>query len=459
MINFIIVRKKVKKGFALKVAKFSRIGFILAATGSAVGLGNIWKFPYITGEHGGGAFVLIYLLTVLLIGVTIFIGEMLVGYLGQNDAVSSFEKLSPPDKKGWKYSGFSFLTAFFILTFYPIVIAWIIYYIFQSFSLPDTMAISESNFIGFLQNDIVTQISFFTIVMLMIAYTIARGVKSGIEKLNLYMIPLLLFILIGMFLYTLSLDGFAKAFHFMFDFNFDKLQSESIIVAVGHAFFTLSIGMATILTYSSSLGKNTNLFKTSLTIAFLDTFIAIIAGLVIFAFLFEYGQEPSKGAGLVFIILPKVFHEIGSLGSFLSLIFFFALLLASLTSAISILEPVVQYMISRFKYSRIKSVVVATSIAYLIGIFALLSNTKDFSQSLTVGSKNLFDWFDFISSSIMLPLGGLIVALFIGYIIPKDRLEANLKGHMGDTIFAIWLFSIRYIAPLAVGAVMINELI
>jgi NSS family neurotransmitter:Na+ symporter len=441
----------------MKIAKFSKWGFILSATGSAVGLGNIWKFPYITGEYGGGAFVLLYLLTVLFIGVTLFIGEMFIGFVGQNDAVSSFEKLSNK-AKNWKYSGFTFLTGLLILTFYSVVIGWIFYYLFASFTLPDTIKNSEDVFMSFLTKDIFTQLAFYTIVIGIITLVILRGVKQGIEKMNLIMIPMLILILFGLFGYVITLDGFGKAFDFMFSFNFGALKSEAIIIAVGHAFFTLSIGMVVILTYSASLGKDVNIFKTSLIVAGLDTFIAIIAGLVIFGFLFQYGENPSKGAGLVFIVLPKVFNEMGSIGNFVSILFFLALILASLTSAISILEPAVQYLISRFNFSRVKATLSCSILAYFIGIFALLSNSEAFGDDLKFGSKSLFDWFDFISSSILLPLGGLIVAIFIGYIVDINRLKAILQKDMGENIFKIWLFSIKYIAPIGITLVMLNEL-
>jgi len=270
--------------------------------------------------------------------------------------------------------------------------------------------------------------------------------------------PALIIILAILLVYTMQLDGFMKAVDFMFYPNFEKFNSSSIIVAVGHAFFTLSIGMVTILTYSASIGKDVNIVKASVYVVAIDTLIAIVAGLIIFSITFTASQEPSKGAGLVFITLPAIFHEMGTIGIFLSLLFFIALAFAAVTSAVSILEPTVRYMVERKKMDRKKATYIISSVAYVIGIFALLSNTNAFSESLTIGSKNLFDWFDFISSAILMPLGGILVAVFVGYIMDKQTVRDTLIPYMGNTFFNIWLFMMRYVAPIAVFFVMMNEM-
>ncbi len=442
----------------MRIAKFTRLGFILAASGSAVGLGNIWKFPYITGEYGGGAFVFVYLITIAFIGITILIAEMLIGYLGEANSVTSFEKLAPKNKKVWKYAGFMAFTGLMILTFYSVVIGWIFNYIFKSFSLPSNIEMAESEFNIFLSTDITTQLAFHTIVFLIIISIVVKGIKAGIEKLNLYLMPILTFILIGIFLYSLNLDGFSKSLEFMFNFNFEKLNSQAILVAVGHAFFTISLGMAAIMTYSASIAKHTNIFRTSLVIVLVDTLIALIAGLALFAFLFEFGSEPSKGPGLVFISLPAIFSEFGIFGNILALSFFISLAFAGLTSAVSLLEPSVQYFIDRFKHSRLKATLLSGGIFYIIGIIALLANTKNFGGNLTFGSKNFFDWIDFITTAFLLPLGGILMAIFVGYIIQKDRVKSLLEPQMGSLIFNIWLFSLRYIVPIALSFVVLNEL-
>ena len=439
--------------------RFTRVGFILAAAGSAVGLGNIWKFPYITGDNGGGVFVLVYLATVFLIGMSIFIGEVLLGSQVHKDGVSTFEILAPKNKKYWKYSGFTFLTGFLILTFYSVVIGWIFNYIVLSLTaLPTSFKDSENLFSGFLKNDIYTQLIYYTLTFILIALTIANGVKKGIERLNNILMPALILILIALLIYAIQLDGFMKAVDFMFYPNFEKFKSGSIIVAVGHAFFTLSIGMVTILTYAASLDKNVNIVKASIWVVVMDTLIAIVAGLIIFSITFTAGQEPSKGAGLVFITLPAIFYEMGTIGIFLSFLFFVALAFAAITSAVSVLEPTVMYLIERKNIGRKKAKYGTAFFAYLIGIVVLLSNTTAFSDSLTIGSKNLFDWFDFISAAILLPLGGMVMSIFIGFVLDKEVSRNAIVPYIGEAYYNIWLFIIRFIAPISILFIMLNEL-
>lgn len=445
--------------FIVKIARFSQWGFILAAAGSAVGLGNIWKFPYIAGEYGGGAFVIVYLVTVLVIGFSVMIAEMLIGYMGRLDGVSAFEKLAPMYKNTWKYAGFMGFTGILILTFYSVVIGWIFHYIVVALTtLPTSVKEAEESFTQLLRADIGTQLFFHTLAFLIIVFIVARGIKSGIERMNMILMPTLVLIVSGMFLYALSLDGFSQAWDFMFTPDWSKINSEAFVTAVGHAFFTLSLGMASILTYSASLPKETNLTKTSLIVVGLDTGVALLAGLMLFTFLFQYGAEPSKGPGLVFISLPVVFYEMGSLGTVLSVLFFIALAFAGLTSAVSLLEPMVQYLIDRYSLVRFKATFLAGSFFYFIGILALLSNSEEFEQLLTFGSRNFFDWVDFITASILLPLGGLIMSIFIGFVVPRTQIRAALQGSMSEKGFALWYFSIRYIAPPALTVVMINML-
>jgi len=442
----------------MKTNRFSRIGFILAAAGSAVGLGNIWKFPYITGENGGGVFVLVYLLTVVFIGMSIFIAEVVVGSSTNKDSVSAIEILSPEKKKYWKYTGMTFITGIIILSFYSIVVGWILNYIVLSITaLPTNVSEAQTAFLGLLKEDISSQVIYYSIAFLIIAYTISKGVKKGIEKLNNILMPSLLIILLVMFFYSMSLDGFKQSIEFMFYPNFDKFEANSIIIAVGHAFFTLSIGMATILTYSASLGKEVNIVKASITVVSLDTIIAIVAGIIIFSVVFTSGQEPGKGPGLVFITLPAIFYEMGAIGNVMAVAFFVALAFAAITSAISVLEPTVMYLVERRGMNRSNATYGVSILIYLLGLFALLSNTNEYSASLTFGTKNLFDWFDFITAAIMMPIGGIIIALFVGYIMDRELLRNRLVPYMGETFFKVWLIMIRYVAPVAIFILMLNE--
>ena len=442
----------------MKLARFTRLGFILAAAGSAVGLGNIWKFPYITGEYGGGAFVLIYLLTVLFIGFSIMIAEMLIGYMGRSDTVSSFEKLAPKHKSFWKLAGFQGLAGLFVMIFYSVVIGWIFHYIVTSlFYLPSSVSEAQLRFSTMLHSDFLTQFFYHTLAFLLITYILNRGIKGGIEKLNMILMPSLILILLGMFAYAVSLEGFGRALSFMFEANFAKIDSEAFVTAVGHAFFTLSLGMGAIMTYSASMQKDENLVKNAFWIVFLDTSIAIVAGLMLFTFLYQYGAGPAKGPGLVFISLPAAFYEMGAVGNFFAVLFFLALAFAGLTSAVSLTEPMVQYLIDRFRFSRLKASFAMGVFFYLFGIIALLSNIEGFEESLAWRGKSFFDWVDYITAAVMLPLGGLVMALFIGFRVEKSRVEALLKHQLGFA-FEAWYFSLRYITPIAMVFVMLNLL-
>ncbi|DAB29700.1 MAG TPA: sodium-dependent transporter [Sulfurimonas sp. UBA12504] len=440
----------------MKIARFSRVGFILAAAGSAVGLGNIWKFPYITGEYGGGAFVFVYLLTVLLIGFSIMIAEMLIGYIGRKDAVSSFENIAPTHKHLWKYGGFQSLAGLFVMIFYSVVIGWIFHYIVTSLSsLPSSVQEAETTFNAMIHTDIATQLFYHSLAFIWITYVLTKGIKGGIEKMNMFLMPALMIILAGMFIYALSLDAFPKAVNFMFAADWSKINSEAFVVAVGHAFFTLSLGMGAIMTYAASMEKNSNIVKAAFWVVFLDTIIAIVAGLMLFTFLYQYGAGPAKGPGLVFISLPAAFYEMGILGNIFAVLFFIALAFAGLTSSVSLVEPMVQYFIDRFSWSRFKSSILMGLFFYLIGIIALLSNIDGYQELLTWGDKNFFDWVDYVTSAIMLPIGGLIMAVFVGFILDKRKVESLMKPQLGFA-FETWYFSLRYITPIAMFVVMLN---
>ena len=440
----------------MKIARFSRIGFILAAAGSAVGLGNIWKFPYIAGEYGGGAFVLVYLITVVLIGFSIMLAEMLIGYLGRRDGVTSFEHLAPKNKNLWKFGGFQGLAGLFIMIFYSVVIGWIFHYIVTSLThLPSTVAEAEATFNTMLHSDIWTQLSYHTLAFIWITYVLTKGIKGGIEKLNMVLMPTLMIILLGMFAYAISLDTFSQAVSFMFTPDWSKIDADAFVMAVGHAFFTLSLGMGAIMTYSASMEKGSNLVTNAFWVVFLDTTIAIVAGLMLFTFLYQYGAGPAKGPGLVFISLPAAFYEMGIIGNIFAVLFFLALAFAGLTSSVSLVEPMVQYFIDRFNFTRLKASISMGLFFYLIGIIALLSNIDGYKEALTWGDKNFFDWVDYITAAIMLPLGGLVMAIFVGFVIEKSRVESVMKPHLGFA-FEMWYFSLRYITPIAMFIVMLS---
>ena len=440
----------------MKIARFSRIGFIMAAAGSAVGLGNIWKFPYITGVYGGGAFVIVYLLTVLLIGFSIMMAEMLIGYMGRKDTVSSFEELAPTNKHLWKFGGFQSLAGLFIMIFYSVVIGWIFNYIITSLTyLPSTVKEAEGIFNAMLHTSFYTQLFYHTLAFIWITYVLNKGLKGGIEKMNLFLMPALMVILAGMFAYATTLGAFRQAVEFMFYPDWSKINAEAFVTAVGHAFFTLSLGMGAIMTYSASLAKDANLVKNAFWVVFLDTTIAIVAGLMLFTFLYQYGSGPAKGPGLVFISLPAAFYEMGIIGNIFAILFFIALAFAGLTSSVSLVEPMVQYFIERFAWSRLKAAVSMGLFFWFFGIFAILSNIDGAKEYLTWGGKSFFDWVDYVTAAIMLPLGGLIMAIFVGFIIPKSKVESIMKPQL-KFAFDAWYFSLRYLTPIAMFVVMLS---
>ncbi len=442
-----------------QIAKFSRIGFVLSATGAAVGLGNIWKFPYITGVYGGGAFVMAYLVTILLIGASLLIAEMVIGKRGQKDCVSSFEADAPKEAKGWKYAGFMLFTGLIIMTFYSVVIGWIFYYIYLALTgLPSNIEDAKAIFDTLYANSAPLQIFFHLLSVLFVGGVLLGGIKKGIEKTNLILIPLLLFILIGLLVYAMNFNGFTKAVDFMFAPDFSKLNSEAIIRAVGHSFFTLSIGIGSIMTYAAALPKHSNIYKSGMMVAFMDTLIALIAGLVIFSFLFEFGGTPDKGPGLVFVSLPIIFAKLGSIGTVIALVFFLAMAVAGLTSAISLVEPSVMYLEDRLGWFRKKAVIVSSAVYFIIGVFVIFSISDGYKEFFTYGGKSLFDLLEFSVDSFLMPLGGILIAIFVGYVMKRDVVEGELLGHMGNSVFKIWYFSIRYIAPIAVLFLAYNAL-
>lgn len=443
----------------MEKARFGRIGFILAAAGSAVGLGNIWKFPYMTGQNGGGAFVLVYLITVVLIGLSIFIAEVLMGRTSRDDSVTTFEKLAKSHGNLWKYAGFISITGVLILSFYTVVIGWIFKYIVISFSsLPINVSVSGNLFGKMVSGDWLGQFIFFSLAFFITIWIVARGVKKGIEKANLILMPLLVIILAILLIYSMTIVGFKDSLKFMFYPDWSKLTGNSLLEAVGHAFFTLSLGMGTIMAYATSLPKNENIVKSSFMVVVADTVIALVAGIIIFTFIFHFGAKPSEGPGLVFISLPALFSQLGYMGNIVSILFFVALAFAGITSAVSIVEPTALYFINRFNLSRAKALVLISSIAYIFGLMAILSNVKEFSTYFTYFGKGYFDILDYLTSAILLPLGGMITAIFVGFVMDKQRVYDALSKYMSDTVFNLWYFSIRYIAPIGVMTVMADKL-
>ena len=391
----------------------SRLGFILAASGSAVGLGNIWKYPHMAGQNGGAAFTIVYLICILIVGLPILLGELAIGRNTQLNPVGAFTRLS--EKSNWKWVGFLGVgSAFVILSFYGVVGGWTLRYTVYSLlggfeSLSGNPEVSGDVFNSFISNSI-NPILWQLLFMAVSIGIIIKGVKSGIEEGAKIMMPLIVVILGVLVIRGLTLVGGSEGLTFLFKPKFSDLTPSSIVLALGHAFFTLSLGMGTMITYGSYLDKKQNLVNSAIWVILLDTAIAMLAGTAIFTIVFAMGADPSAGAGLIFVVLPTIFPQIGG-GLVWGTLFFFILFMAALTSAISILEVITAYFIDEKGWSRQKATLLFGGVITLVGVFC----------SLSLGSLNItgifditfFDFLDELSSKYMLPIGGALTAIFI----------------------------------------------
>ncbi|WP_086232397.1 sodium-dependent transporter [Campylobacter devanensis] len=444
------------------VEKFSKIGFILAMAGCAVGLGNAWKFPTMVGNNGGSAFILLYIILTLGVAVVVFLAELAIGRLGGTDIVNSLKNLAPKNKRAWGFAGFFMLTAILIASFYMIVIGWILKYIFLSFgTLPSTAQEAGAMFGGLVAGDFSSVFICFSIVFLTVFYVVSKGIKSGIERLNIWMMPSLFILLIGLLLYAIFASGnFTQALSFIFIPDFSKLlNAELILQALGLAFFSMSMGVGTVATYAASLSDDTNLVKSTLSIVFINILIGIMMGLVVFSFIPIIDNQPaSDGPGLIFVSLTSLFAQMGAAGNILAIAFFTSLLFAGITSAVSMIEPFTLYLIDEFKLSRNKAIFIIGIFVYILGIFCILSHYEVTSSYFSIPALAInnekpiafFDILDLLTSNILMPLGALTFSIFAGYIIKKEKLFTIFSGFMSRRWFEIWYFTLRYVAPLAI---------
>ncbi|TLD83511.1 sodium-dependent transporter [Helicobacter sp. MIT 11-5569] len=439
------------------MTRFSKAGFVLSTAGSAIGLGGIWSFPYLVGQNGGFAFVLIFVLAFLFFGVSVFIVEMLFGRASGQNAVSAFETFAPKHLGFLKYGGFMMISGVLIFSFYVVVLGWLVHYMFLSlFGMPTTLEGTKDLWGDFASNQVLWQMLWHFVVVSLCAYVLNRGVKAGIEKLNLILMPLLLFIFLGLLVYSMMQEAFWDSFRFLFQPDFSKITSEVVVKAIGQAFFSLSLGVGVILTYSNSMPKHGNFVRFAVVVALLNFFFCLIAGLVIFTFIFGYGAEPTEGVGLVFVSLSLIFANMGITGQVIAFLFFIALIFAGITSAVSMLEPLNSYLIECHTMKRRNANLISVLCAYFLGVVVLLSNTAMFAEDLTFFGKNLFDWFAYITSSFLLPLAGVFMCLYMGWILPKERVYAMSEGHLKGIYFESWYFVIRFVAPLGILLAMVS---
>mgnify|MGYP000850637747 CR=1 FL=1 len=447
----------------------SKLGFILAASGSAVGIGNIWKFPYIAGENGGGAFTLIYLLCILIVGLTIEVVEFAIGRNTQRSPVGAFKKIAP--NSNWKWVGFiGVLSSFVILSYYGVVGGWILKYIFISISGgfeslsndPDKASKLFNTFIGTTWSPIV----FMAVFNVLCVYVIINGVKDGIENWSKIMMPIITVLLLVLAIRGLTLPGGTQGLKFLFLPRFEDLTASAVVLALGHSFFTLSLGMGNMITYGSYLGKEQNLLRSALWVIALDTAVALLAGVAIFTSVFATGADPAGGAGLVFNILPSIFPQL-AYGSVWGTIFFALLFMAALTSAISILEVVTASLIDEKGWSRNRATILFGIIVTIVGVFCSFSMGGGINIAEYFGDTfqhylgtTFFDVMDNLSAKYLMPLGGTLTAIFVivKWGVPSFIAEVGtsiLDKEKDKTIVTIFLV----IAAGVAGFILLNELI
>lgn len=441
----------------------SKIGFILAAAGSAVGLGNIWRFPYVLGENGGAAFLFIYLACIAVIGLPVLIGEILIGRTGKRNAIGSFKALTK--SKFWPYvGGMGIFAGFMILSFYAVVAGWSFGYIIEAikgtvveYSSPDQAAAHFTLLIS----DVTWIIVMFVIFMLLTMLIVYFGVQKGIERGSKIMMPALFILLIVVMIKGITMEGSGGGLEFLLSPDWSKISGTTILLALGQAFFTLSLGMGAMLTYGSYMSEKDSIPTSALQIIILDTLVAVIAGAAIFTAVFSTGLNPSEGAGLIFHTLPVVFTKMVG-GYFFAIVFFILLSIAALTSTISLLEVITAYFVDELNWKRHNAVIVFGIVTIIFGIPSALS--FNVLSDFTIFGLTIFGLMEYLTANIMLPLGGLLIAFFIAYhwgfekAIPEIKKGAEKLFEKNPLIIIVWKVFLKYFAPVLIFLVLLQSL-
>ncbi len=435
-----------------------KLAFILAATGSAVGLGNIWKFPYITGENGGGAFVLVYLFCIALVGIPIMMAEILLGRRGRQSPMNTMATLAREAGASpvWRWLGMMGVVAgFLILSFYSVIAGWALAYIERAatgaFTGIDKAGVGA--LFGGLVGDWEKLLGWHTLFIVMTVAVVARGVRHGLERAVSVLMPLLFVILVLLVGYAIAQGDFARAVEFMFKPDFSKLTGESVLIAMGHAFFTLSLGMGAIMIYGSYLPSHVSIGQVTLVVAIADTIVALLAGLAIFPIVFAQGLEAGAGPGLIFQTLPLAFGQMPG-GAIIGTLFFIMLTFAAWSSAISLIEPAVTWLVENRGMERMTAAMLTGFVAWLLGIGTVLS-FNEWSELTWLG-RTFFDNLDFLTTNILLPLGGLLISIFAAWVMRREHLLDELEMPDG-ALFQLWHFLIRFFAPAAVVTIFLNS--
>ena len=439
----------------------SMLGVILATAGSAVGLGNVWRFPYMTGQNGGAVFILIYIICVLLLGIPCMVSEFIIGRHGASNTARAYSKLS--NGTAWKYVGFmGVLTGFLITGYYAVVSGWCLQYVFSSVmgELKGDPTYVTSYFQSFSQDPI--RPVFWTLAFLLVAhFVIIHGVRGGIEKASKLLMPALFILLLIIVVASCLLPGAGKGVEFLFKPDFSKVDRGMFLGALGQSFYSLSIAMGCICTYASYFSRQTNLLRSAVQVSLVDSIIAILAGLMIFPAAFSVGINPDSGPSLIFITLPNVFNQafagLPFVGWMVSLLFYVLLSLAALTSLMSLHEVSTAFFFEELHITRNKGAIIVTVTTFILGAFCSLSLGK--VDCLHIGSMTLFDVFDFVTGQIFLPIGGFLTCLFLGWYVPKDIVKDEYTnwGTLKGTFFNTYLFLIRYVCPVCILAIFLHQ--
>lgn len=440
----------------------SKFGTLVAMAGSAVGLGNLWRFPYLVGENGGAAFIIVYILLGFLICLPIFVSEFIIGRRSQKNAFAAFRDLS--DGSAWRWVGlFTVIVPLIVLSYYSVIGGWSVEYLIKSLTFSFTGGSSRAQistmFSGFVSSTW-APLGVHTVFLLTTTVVVMIGIKDGIEKFSKVMMPLLFVIVLTIAIYSVTLPGASAGIDYLFHPDFSKIDAKACAAALGQAFFSLSLGFGTILTYASYASKSDNIMTQSASTAISDLMFALIAGVAIMPAVFAFGIDPQSGPGLVFETLPYVFGQMPA-GGVVAILFFLALLVAALTSSISMLEVAVAYLMEEKKFSRLTACITLFVICWIVG--ALCSLSFGPLSHIKIDGGNLFDFFDSLSSNVLMTLGSLFTVLFVGWRLKKTdiydeftnggTLSANAK------MFGVLWFLIRYICPLAIIAIFLTNLL
>lgn len=441
----------------------SSFGAIMAAAGSAVGLGNIWRFPYICGKYGGGAFLLVYIFFVFFIGMVLLMSEFVIGRRTGEDPMKAYPKLKP-EKPAWKYVGLiGIFTCFLIFAVYLVISGWTLNYFWES--LTGTLAgIADTDFelhFNLFASSAVRPAVFIAFFLLFTVLVILGGVEKGIERVSKLLMPILLALLIVMCVRSLTLEGSSAGLSYLFKPDFTKLTGEGVLAALGQALFSLSVGMGVMIVYGSYLPKDDNILKSAIWITVCDFAIAILAGIAVFPAVFACGQEPTGGPGLVYQVLPVVFNSMGGVGRIFSTIFFLLLSLAALTSAISLLEALTQWL-SGNKLGRTGSAIVMSLFVLVLSVMASFSFGDGILSDIMVAGRPLFDFLDMLTGTLLPPICALLTIVFFGWVMKKEDIMDELSNHgtVKVSYFKVfYYFNVRFLAPAALLIVLISGII